>query len=117
MTDRNKKIPAVFFITSNGNEPVREWLLSLQKKDRLIVGTDIKTVEYGWPIGMPTCRPMGDGLHEVRSNISGTRIARMLFFVHKNKMMLLHGFIKKTMKTPKLDLDIAKKRKKEVENG
>jgi len=117
MPNKNKKIPAVFYKTVKENEPVREWLLSLGKKDRLIIGSDLKTVEYGWPIGMPTCRTMGNGLHEVRSNISNKKIARVLFFVFKNKMVLLHGFIKKSQKTPKPDLEIAIKRKNEVENG
>ena len=56
-----KRLPAHFYRTERGNEPVREWLRDLGKDDRRIIGADIMTVEYGWPIGMPTCRPMGDG--------------------------------------------------------
>jgi phage-related protein len=81
------------------------------------IGSDIKTAEFGWLIGMPTCRPMGDGLHEIRTDLGQKNIARVLFFIHKNKLILLHGFIKKTEKTPKSDLDLAKKRKRETENG
>ncbi len=112
-----KKVAAVFYCSKNGNEPVREWLLKLIKEDRRIIGGDIQTVEFGWPIGMPVCRPMGDGLYEVRTDLGDKRIARVLFFFKNGKMVLLHGFIKKTLKTPKSDLDLAKKRKKEVDNG
>ncbi len=112
-----KRVHAEFYKNKAGNEPVRDWLLGLDKKDRVDIGTDIQTVEYGWPIGMPTCRPMKDGLYEVRTDLSNNRISRVLFFFHSNKMVLLHGFIKKTQSTPKQDLNLAKARKKEVENG
>lgn len=95
-----------FFRTASGGEPVREWLLSLSKEDRSAIGKDIKTAEYGWPVGMPICRSMGDGLWEVRSNLESDRIARFLF---KNKeLILISGFIKKSQKTPKPELDLAK---------
>lgn len=110
-----KIIPAVFYSTETGTEPVREWLKELEQEDRRIIGTDIRTVEFGWPIGMPVCRPMGNGLFEVRSTITGKRIARILFCIHEGTMVLLHGFVKKTRKTPDTDLAIALKRKKEVE--
>jgi len=112
-----KRVSARFYENRAGNEPVRDWLLGLAKGDRVDIGTDIQTTEYGWPIGMPTCRAMGDGLHEVRTDLSNKRISRVLFFIHANSMILLHGFIKKTKTTPKQDLDLAKTRKKEVENG
>jgi phage-related protein len=76
---------------------------------------DIRMVEFGWPVGMPLCRSMGDGLFEVRSTISGKRIVRILFSIHEGTMVLLHGFVKKTGKTPAGDLAIALKRKREVE--
>ncbi len=113
---RPKRIRAMFFKTESSNEPVREWLKSLSKADRQRIGEDIATVEYGFPIGMPACRPMGDGLYEVRTNLD-TRIARVLFTVLGDRMFLLHGFIKKTQKTPKLDLDLALKRKKALEKN
>lgn len=112
-----KRMPARFYCNINGIEPVREWLLSIDKQDRALIGQEIKTVEYGWPIGMPTCRSMGGGLWEVRSNLSNGKIARVLFCCHAESLILLHGFIKKTQKTPKTDLDLAKKRKQEVENA
>jgi len=114
---RRKKVPANFYRSDNGNEPVREWLLGLSKDDRKAVGEDIKTVEFGWPLGMPVCRPMKDGMYEVRTNLDDGRISRVLFCFHGGNMVLLHGFIKKSQQTPKPDLDLAKKRKREVDNG
>ncbi len=75
----NKKILARFYQTINGNEPVREWLLKLDEEDRKIIGKDIQKVEFGWPIGMPYCRPLGNRLYEVRSDISNQLIARVIF--------------------------------------
>jgi phage-related protein len=115
MSDELKKLPARFFRSSTGNEPVREWLLALSKADRKKIGVAISAVEYGWPIGMPTCRSMGKGLWEVRSELPQNRIARVLFCIAEGNMILLHGFIKKTRKTPKADMDIALDRKKELE--
>jgi phage-related protein len=109
-----KKIAASFYQNAAGTEPVRDWLKGLGEEDRRIIGYDIATVEYGWPIGMPTCRPMGDGLFEVRSNVMGKRIARVLFCTAEGRLILLHGFIKKAQKTPKADLDLAKARMKEI---
>jgi len=94
---------------------VREWLLSLDKADRQILGADIATVEFGWPIGMPVCRPLGQQLWEVRSSLPGNRIARVLFSITGDRMLLLHGFVKKTQKTPPADLALARKRLKEIE--
>lgn len=110
-----KRIPASFYQTEAGAEPVRGWLKSLSQEDRSVIGNDIKTVEYGWPVGMPTCRPMGKGLFEVRSNLSDGRIARVFFCLYENQMILLHGFIKKAQKTPKQDLDLALERKRKLE--
>ncbi len=110
-----KRIPARFYKTESGTEPVRDWLHCLNKEERRLIGIDIKTVEYGWPIGMPTCRPLGSGLYEVRTNLPQGRIARVLFCIHESQMVLLHGFIKKTQKTPKQDLDLAKQRKRKLE--
>ena len=110
-----KIIPAAFYSTETGTEPVREWIKGLDPEDRRIIGNDIRTVEFGWPIGMPVCRPMGNGLFEVRSTITGKRIARILFCIHEGTMVFLHGFVKKTGKTPDTDLATALKRKKEVE--
>jgi phage-related protein len=109
-----KKVSATFYRTSMGADPVRDWIKSLSAADRKVIGADIATVEHGWPIGMPVCRPLGDGLFEVRSNIRDG-IARVLFCLHDGKLVLLSGFVKKTQKTPDSEIDLARKRKKEVE--
>lgn len=109
-----KRLPASFYATAGGNEPVREWLKSLNDDDRQTIGVDIATAEFGWPVGMPVCRSLGKGLYEIRSNISGSRIARVIFCIAAGRMILLHGFVKKTQKTPKPDLELALKRMKEM---
>jgi phage-related protein len=109
-----KKIPALFYENSNGKKPVRDWLLELSEDDRKIIGQDIATVEYGYPIGMPTCRSLGNKLEEVRSDISDKGIARVIFSVKCDYIILLHGFIKKTQKTPKSEIDLTIKRLKEI---
>lgn len=91
-----KRLPARFYRLDSGREPVREWLKELNEKDRKIIGEDIKDVEFAWPIGMPLVRSLGDGLWEIRSNLSGGKIARVIFTVEHDSMVLLHGFIKKT---------------------
>jgi phage-related protein len=110
-----KRLPARFYCLPGGREPVREWLKSLGADDKQSIGDDIRTVEYGWPIGMPACRPLGDGLWEVRSNLTDRRISRVIFCIAHGHMFLLHAFIKKTRKTPVTDLVIARRRQKEVE--
>jgi phage-related protein len=109
-----KRLPAAFFQLPSGREPVREWLKSLQEEDRKVIGEDIKDVEFSWPIGMPLCRSLGRGLWEVRSDLSGGRIARVVFCIASSQMVLLHGFIKKTQKTPTADIEMALKRKKDI---
>jgi phage-related protein len=111
---RHKKIQARFYELPSGRKPVREWLLDLDESDRRTAGHDIQTVEFGWPIGMPACRPLGYGLFEVRSDLSDGRIGRILFCLVADEMVLLHGFVKKTQKTPPGDLALARKRKKEI---
>jgi phage-related protein len=97
---------------------VREWLKGLTQEDRKCIGEDIKTVEFGWPIGMPVCRPLGDGVYEVRTSLTQNRIARVLFYIdRKSRMVLLHGFIKKTQKTPNEDLELAKRNKSKHQLG
>ncbi len=99
----------VFYRTEAGNEPVREWLKSLKREDRKTIGEDIKTAQFGWPLGMPLIRKVEPGLWEVRSNI-GQGIARVLFTVEDDTMVLLHGFIKKSQKTPSNELNTARRR-------
>jgi len=118
MNDSLKILPARFFKTASGTEPVREWLKGLDKEDSRIIGGDIRTVEYGWPIGMPVCRSIKGyrDLWEVRSRISDGRIARVIFHVSGGEMILLHGFIKKTQQTPHQDLELADRRRREYES-
>ena len=113
-----KKVPVFFYRTEAGGEPVREWLKSLPKSEKKLIGEDLKTCELGWPIGMPVSRPLGDRLHEVRTTLSGNRISRIIFYIDKKeRMVLLHGFIKKTRKTPDEDLALAQKNKSNHERG
>lgn len=116
MSIPEKAIVASFFRQLSGREPVREWLLELSKEDRRTIGDDIATLEFCWPIGKPKCAPLKgtDGLFEVRSNISSGRIARILFCLRKSRMVLLHGFIKKSQKTLEKDLQLAAKRQREL---
>lgn len=107
-----KRLPARFYRTDNGREPVREWLKGLDAADRKAIGEDIKDVELSWPIGMPLVRALGHGIWEVRSSLAGSRIARVLFSVEPDCMVLLHGFMKKTQKTPQREIDLAIKRMK-----
>jgi len=93
------KLQVVFYRSASGNEPVREWLKQLEKEDRKIIGEDIKTVQFGWPLGMPLVRKMDKGLWEIRIKLDN-RIARVLFTSHQDIMVLLHGFIKKSQKHP-----------------
>src|SRR5712671_3766976 len=99
-------LSVTFFRTASGNEPVREWLKSLSRVERRLIGEDIKTVQFGWPIGMPLSRKLDKGLWEVRSRLPD-RIARVIFTTGESRMVLLHGFIKKSQKTPQGDLDLA----------
>ncbi len=112
--DADMSLEVVFYRTESGNEPVREWLKGLSKRDKKAIGGDIKTVQYGWPLGMPVVRKMDHGLWEVRCRLD-KRIARILFTVKGEQMILLHGFIKKSQKTPQVDLQLAKDRKANLE--
>lgn len=119
MTDILKRIPVAFYRTDQGNEPVREWLKGLDPADRKIVGDDLQTLEFGWPIGMPLCRAISSykGLWEVRCNLSSGRIARVLFCIAGGRMVLLHAFIKKSLKTPDHELKVAATRMKGKVHG
>ena len=112
MTDADNRDPilaVVFYRSAAGNEPVRDWLLGLERDDRRGVGYDIKTAQYGWPLGMPLIRKLEPGLWEVRSHLA-EGIARVLFTVDGTTMVLLHGFVKKSQKTSAADLKTARKR-------
>jgi phage-related protein len=107
-----RPLKVVFFKTDTGNEPVREWLKALSKEDCKVIGSDILTVQYAWPVGKPLVDSLGDGIWEVRSRLDN-RIARTLFALVDQEIVLLHGFIKKRQKTSQDELELAKKRKKQ----
>lgn len=106
--------PLSLYRTAGGANLIREWLRSLPAGDRQEIGTDLLTVQLSWPVGMPLCRALGSGLWEVRSVLPSRRVARLLFFVHEGHIGVVHGFIKKTQKTPADDLALARKRMKEM---
>lgn len=108
----NKKLEVVFFRSESGTEPVRDWLKALLKSEKKLIGEDVKTLQFGWPRGMPLVDSVGRGLWELRSKLGSNRISRILFFITDSTIVLLHGFIKKTRKTPKTELDLARKRKR-----
>lgn len=108
-----RKIPVMFYRTAAGAEVVRDWLRGLDEADRNAIGQDLMRVQYRWPVGMPLCRPLKDGLWEVRSSLPSNRIARVLFSVQSDGILVLSGFIKKTRKTPDDELALARKRMKE----
>jgi phage-related protein len=113
--DPPRKIPVVFYRTRAGAEVVRDWLRGLNELERNTIGQDLMRVQYRWPVGMPLCRALGDGLWEVRSNLPGNRIARVLFSVRDGRIIALHGFIKKTQKTPADDMTLARRRDQEFQ--
>jgi phage-related protein len=107
-----RPLNVVFYRSGAGNEPVREWLKSLPKHDCKIIGADILRTQYAWPLGKPLVDNLGDGIWEVRSRLDN-RIARTLFALVDEEIVLLHGFIKKQQKTPQAELGLAKQRKKQ----
>ena len=109
-------LTVAFYRTEAGSEPVRDWLLEMTVEDRKAIGMDIKTVQYGWPLGMPLVRKMEPGLWEVRSDIADG-IARVLFTTVDMQMVLLHGFIKKSQKTSATDLKTARVRLNKLRNA
>lgn len=112
-----QKIELVFYQTHSGNQPVRDWLVGLSLVRRREIGLDLQRVQYRWPVGMPLVRPMGKGLFEVRTPLSDGTTARVMICFHDGELYALHGFIKKTQTTPAADLETARKRQKEVQNG
>lgn len=111
--NRESPLKVKFYINDNGNEPARDWIRSLPEKCRKAIGNDIKTLQYGWPIGMPLAEKLCSDIWEVRTKIRNI-IIRNLFTIFDNKIVILHGFIKKTRKTPKDDLDLAIQRMKQI---
>ena len=114
-TPQPEKIPLIFFRAITGSEPVREWLKELPEEERQAIGRDLLRAQWRWPVGMPLCRAMGNGLWEIRTELPTKRRARVLLSVYREHLVALHGFIKKTRATPDEDLALARKRKKELE--
>jgi phage-related protein len=112
--------PIVFYRTSTGNEPVREWLKALDSAERQILGNDLQAIQMGWAtsdISEPLVKSFGDGLFESRSSLPRNRIGRIFFCLYERRIILLHGFIKKTQQTPDKEKELAKKRQKNLLNG
>lgn len=112
--DQTPEVPVRFYRSGTGREPVLDWLRSLDKADRHAIGLDLMRVQFGWPIGMPLVRNLKDGLWEVRSTLPSKKIARLLLCFDHQMLIVLHGFIKKTQKTPNEELALAKRRLKEI---
>jgi len=112
----DRPLAVVFYRTQSGNEPVREWLKNMAREERHLIGEDLLTVQHAWPIGKPLVDYLGKGLWELRSRLSN-RIARCIFMIADGQIVVLHGFIKKTQKTPAQELQLAQRRKREYEQG
>lgn len=116
MTRSLPKLTVRFYRESSGTEPVRDWLKALPVDERREVGIDIKTVQFGWPLGMPVVDHVDRDIWEVRTRLAN-RLARVLFVLEGSEMILLHGFIKKERATPKPDLDLARQRLKKLRSN
>jgi len=114
MARRLKPVPLVFWRAESGREPVREFLQALPRDDQRVIGRDIAKVQFGWPIGLPLCRPLAGGLWEVRSSLPSRREARVLFGFAGETMVAVHAFIKKSQATPQRELALARQRVKEL---
>jgi len=111
-----RKIPLVFYRSDNGKEPVRDWLKGLDSADWQAVGQDLMRAQWRWPVGMPLCRAMGQGLWEIRTDLPSKRIARVLLCLDEGVLVALHAFIKKTQKTPDNELALARRRHLELKS-
>jgi phage-related protein len=107
-----QKIPLIFFRTATGREPARDWLKELDAAERNAIGDDLLRAQWRWPVGMPLCRALGDGLFEIRTDLSTQRTARTFLCVYRGHLVVLHAFIKKTRTTPDEEMSVARKRQK-----
>src|ERR1700742_1360248 len=114
MPESLKPIPLLFWRSATGREPVREWLNELSREDKRTVGRDIAKVQFGWPVGMPLCRPLSGGLWEVRFSLPSKREARVFIGFHDGMLVALHAVIKKGRKAPTDDLAQARERLQEL---
>lgn len=117
MVGRLHPLVVRFWRSAAGREPVRDWLNGLSDPERRVVGRDIAKVQYGWPLGLPLCRPMGEGIWEIRSSLPNRREVRVLFGFCGETLVLLHAFVKKSQKTPLLAMNTARERLKECGDG
>ena len=117
MVSRLLPLVVRFWRSTAGREPVRDWLNELSDDERRAIGRGIAKVQYGWPLGLPLCRALGDGLWEVRTSLPSRREGRVVFGFSGEVIVLLHAFIKKSQKTPRADLQIARERLKDLEDG
>jgi len=113
----DKKLKVVFYKTESQNEPVKDWILKLSKDDKKIIGENILTLQYTWPVGMPLVRTIEENLFEIRICLSNKQNIRVMFTLFNKTMILLHIFVKKTQKTPKKELKLTLKRKKHFIRG
>jgi phage-related protein len=116
MTKGRNPFPFMFWRSATSREPVREWLNDLSREDKRIIGRDIAKIQYGWPAGLPLCRPLNGGLWEIRITLPSNRQARIFFGLHDGMLIALHAIIKKTQKTPTEDLALARQRFKELQS-
>jgi phage-related protein len=115
MPESLKPIPLAFWRSATGREPVREWLKALAQADKKVIGRDIAKVQFGWPVGLPLCRPLSGGLWELRTTLPSRREARVFFAFQEGTLIALHALIKKTQKTPIEDMVLARQRLSEVQ--
>ena len=116
MARRLQPVPLSFWRSATGREPLREWLRRLRKSDRAVIGGDLRTLQFGWPIGMPLVRKLADRIWELRSTLPGRGEARLLFTADAHRIVVLSGFIKKSQKTPAGEIELARRRLKELES-
>jgi phage-related protein len=110
-----RKVPLLFYSRQPGKEPVRNWLKRLREAERREIGRDLMRAQWRWPVGMPLCRPLGNGLGEIRTDLPKKRTSRVIVCLHGEHLVALHGFIKKTRTTPDQDIALARRRQKELE--
>lgn len=111
----SSKLELSFFRSEQQVEPIREWLKELTKEEKRIIGTDLKTIQFGWPLGMPLVKNVGNSIWEARSHLPQGKISRIFFVIYNDTIVLLHGFIKKAQKIPQKELHLAKKRRQQLE--
>lgn len=114
MIARLEPIPVAFWRSASGHEPVREWLRDMDRRERAVIGDDLRMLQFGWPIGMPLVRKLVDHIWELRSSLPSNREARLLFTANEAQLVILSGFIKKSQKTPAGEIELARKRLKEL---